>query len=67
MRKKKQNNEHSLLQNRKSFISMITKLQQNGYVVEKKSTVMEEISVMLVDSKAAAEEIKARQNNQNYK
>jgi hypothetical protein len=67
MRAKKKNNEHSLLQNRKSFISMITKLQQNGYVVEKKSTVMEEVSVMLVDSKAAAEEIKARQNNQNYK
>lgn len=55
LRKKRNNKEHTLLQSRKEFISMLTKLQQSRFVIDKEKTSVEELAIMIKDSRDEVE------------
>jgi len=59
MREKKVKNELNLLQSRKQFISMITRLRQQHHVIEYKTTMVEELSIMVRDAMEEKESAKA--------
>lgn len=62
---KKQRNELTTLQTRKEFISMLTKLQQQKFVIDRKITTVEDLSIMIRDCREQAQEQKAKQQFKN--
>lgn len=59
-KKKKVKKEFNLLQSRKQFVSMLVRLQQQKFVIDKKETTMEEVAIMVKESRDQYEEDKAR-------
>lgn len=49
LRKKSITKEHSILESRKEFISMLNRLQQHKFVINKSETTVEELGLMIKD------------------
>lgn len=60
LRKKKEKKEHSLLESRKSFITTLNRLQQQKFVIDKSTTTVEELALMIKDVRDIQEENKAQ-------
>lgn len=59
LRKKKNKKEHTILQSRREFISMLNRLQQNRFVIDRDKTMIEDLAMMIVDSRDQAEAAKS--------
>lgn len=55
LRKKQVNKVHTLLETRKDFITMMNRLQQKKFVIDKNETTVEELALMIKDSRDQVE------------
>jgi hypothetical protein len=62
-RAKREKKEFSLLETRKSFITMVNRLQQERFVIEKRTTTVEELSLMIKDHRDLRETEKIAKTN----
>lgn len=58
LRKKKVKKEHTILENRKDFVTMLTRLQKAGFVIDKDKTTVEELALIIKDQRDQIEEAK---------
>lgn len=65
-RSKKDNNELSLLESRKKFLSMQIRLQQARFVIDKNVTTVEELCLMIKDQREQVAADKAAQTPKRY-
>lgn len=56
LRKKQVHKEHSILESRKDFITMMNRLQQQKFVISKSETTIEELALMIKDQRDQVEE-----------
>lgn len=61
LHKKKIGKQHSIIESRTEFVSMLNRLQQNKFVIDREKTSVEEIGLMIRDCKEQAME--QRMNN----
>jgi hypothetical protein len=64
LRKKKVTKEHSILENRKDFITMLNRLQQQKFVINKSETTVEELALMIKDHR---DQVETDNINRKYK
>jgi len=64
LRKKKVTKEHSILESRKDFITMLNRLQQQRFVINKSETTVEELALMIKDQRDQAQ---TENMNRQYK
>lgn len=64
LRKKQIKKEHSVLETRKDFITMMNRLQQRKFVIDKNETTVEELALMIKDQRDQAE---AENMNRKFK
>lgn len=62
LRQKKVNKEFTLLESRKEFISMMNRLQQAKFVIDKNETSMEDLSIMIKDQRDQIEDERAQRS-----
>lgn len=55
LRKKQIKKEHTLLESRKDFITMMNRLQQHKFVIDKNETTVEELALMIKDQRDQVE------------
>lgn len=65
-KKKQIKKEHTLLQSRKQFVSMLVRLQQQKFVINKSETTVEELAIMIREQRDQNEEDKARKYAKKY-
>lgn len=58
LRKKKVKKEHSILESRKDFVTMLNRLQQSRFAIDKDKTSVEELALMIKDQRDQVEEQK---------
>lgn len=58
LRKKRVHKEHTILESRKHFVTMLTRLQKAGFVIDKDKTTVEELALIIKDQRDQNEEIK---------
>lgn len=64
LRKKRIKKEHNVLQTRKEFISMLNRLQQNRFMIDKNETTVEDLAVMIKDNR---DDVESQRNLQKSK
>jgi len=58
LRKKKVQKEHTILESRKDFVTMLNRLQQARFVIDKDRTTVEELALIIKDQRDQVEEAK---------